>query len=394
MQRKKTTAPLIALLVVVASSMPAQASAEKNKSAIEYSEQDPFANHELENGKRDVKRDGKPEKQKGLIEKPEAFKKIYSLPLPLPTGRRAISGKDKNSIKSIEERTKRLEAEKKFPKNYTLAQTFDLPSIEESKPVTERKKFQKYSELPDPFVKFNRYQFKSSRRFEKYFFRPLAKGWRKLPNIITTPIINFSKNLTKPTHLVNALLQGNPLRAIEAIFSFTVNSTIGFGGIINVAKGIGIPDEVEDFGQTMAIYGIRPGAYLLLLEPSSVRDTAGSIVDAFVIDRFINPAQYLIPYYGQGVSMALGLLIGLDKYGRVLEQIKAIEQGSIDLYVTTRRFYAYSRALQILNIESEAGNNSSAQKNAGANQNRNRQTGTTTEDPFAELEEEPLEEGL
>ena len=93
------------------------------------------------------------------------------------------------------------------------------------------------------------------------------------------------------------------------------------------------------------------------------------------------------------------MLIGLDAYGKALKQIEAIEQGAIDLYVTTRRFYAYNRALQILNIEQakseKVGNTNSAQKNAGGNAGVNAggnagrdENKTRTEDPFAEIEEE------
>ena len=97
------------------------------------------------------------------------------------------------------------------------------------------------------------------------------------------------------------------------------------------------------------------------------------------------------------------MLIGIDSYGKALKQIEAIEQGAIDLYVTTRRFYAYNRALQILNIEQakseKVGNTNSAQKNAGGNAGVNAgvnaggdagggENKTRTEDPFAEIEEE------
>ena len=394
MQHKKILALLTFVALFIALCIPALASAKQKQDT-----------ESQDTGSQDAEG-----QDVGGVEKSSSktYSKIYSLPLPLPTGRRAARSKGKNSQKSLGERAKRLEIEKKFPKNYALVQTFALPSIEDSKPVTDRKKFQKHAKLPDPFVKFNRAQFKSTRKFEKYFFRPLAKGWQKIPNIITTPIINFAKNLAQPKHFANALLQGNPLRAIQSLFSFTINSTIGFGGIINVAQGIGMPDSSEDFGQTLAVYGVKSGPYLFLIAPSTVRDTAGDIIDSFVINQFVNPAQYLIPYYGQGISIGLGMLVGFDAYGKALKQIQAVEQGAIDLYVTTRRFYAYKRALQILNIEQEKGQSgrntrparpASTQKNAQENAQENarenarenaevKQNKAETQDPFAEIDEE------
>lgn len=319
--------------------------------------------------------------QKSIDEKIKLIEKEYILPAPLPTGRKLT----KHSAESIRKNTKRQLAEKLFPKAYALNKTFDLPSLESLKPIQTTEKFVKITKIPDPLVKFNRYQFKSGRAFEKYLLRPIAKGWRKLPNIITSPIANFSYNLSRPTSFVNSLLQGNPLRAIQSLFAFVLDTTLGFGGTVNFANGIGIPKIKEDFGQTLAVYGVGSGAYLYLpIGSSSVRNISGNIIDTFAIERYVNPAQYIIPYYGAGINIAVGLVRGIDAYANVLTQIEAIEKGSLDLYTTAKRFYTYNRALQILNAEQ----NIYTQNRLPISQKQNQYEESAEEDPFADINDE------
>ena len=295
-------------------------------------------------------------------EEANLFAKMYLLPPPLPT-----TGRVRVSEQSLSPALRQQDQARIFPKVYRLAQTFDIPSLESRKPVQTTQAFQRQNKLPDPMEKINRSAFRSTILFEKILLRPLAKGWRKIPRPLTAPIINFSRNLSRTTDFLNALAQGNPKRASEVFFSFVLDSTLGFGGLINLSKHVGIPQVEEDFGQTLAHYGIGHGAYFVsfLLGPSSIRDTVGDAVD-FTANIF--GKQYLNPYWNPldyllfvetgasvgistGVSVGLGFLRGIDSYSKVIDQIEALEKGSLDFYAATRRFYAYQRALQVLNAE-------------------------------------------
>ena len=317
------------------------------------------------------------------------FPKIYLLPPPLPTtGRVAL---DEQSLREAREQQAEERANK-FPKVYRLAQTFAVASLESRKPVRSTQEFQQQTELPDPLEKLNRSAFRTTIFFEKAFLRPLAKGWRKIPRPLTAPVINFSRNLSRTTDFLNALVQGNSKRASEVFFSFVLDSTLGFAGLIDLSKHLGIPQVDEDFGQTLAHYGVGHGAYFVsfLLGPSSVRDTAGTAVDFTAnilgkryLNPYWNPLDYLLfVETGAGFGVSTGVGIGLsilryiDSYSRAIDQIEALEKGSLDFYAATRRFYAYHRALQVLNAESP----SSARQGTSPVE-------IPQDDPFADIEE-------
>ena len=312
------------------------------------------------------------------------FAKVYILPPPLPT-----TGRLRASEQSLPELLLQQDKTKTFPKHYRLAQTFAIPSLESRKPVESTQAFQRQTKLPDPLEKLNRSAFRTTIFFEKAVLRPLAKGWRKIPRPITAPIINFSRNLSRTTDFLNALAQGNPKRASEVFFAFVLDSTLGFAGLINLSEHLGIPQVEEDFGQTLAHYGVGHGAYFVsfLLGPSSVRDTAGNAVDLtasilgkIYLSPYWNPLDYLLFVetsasvgISTGVRIGLGFIRSVDSYSKVIDQIKALEQGSLDFYIATRRFYAYRRALQVLNAE----NLTSAPSSAPSQE----------DDPFADIEE-------
>ncbi len=341
-----------------------------------------------------VARAGAQEQEKPATTAPEEdypFAKVYLLAPPLPT-----TGRLSASEKSLPQLLLQQDKTKTFPKSYRLAQTFDIPSLESRKPVESTQQFQRQTKLLDPLESLNRSAFRTTLFFEKAFLRPLAKGWRKIPRPITAPVINFSRNLSRTTDFLNALAQGNPKRASEVFFSFVLDSTLGFGGLINLSKHLGIPQVEEDFGQTLGHYGIGHGAYFIsiLTGPSSMRDTVGSAVD---ISANIFGKEYLNPYWNPldyllfvetgasagvstGVSIGLGFLRGIDSYSKAIDQIEALEKGSLDFYTATRRFYAYRRALQVLNAENLPSTISSSREESSP-------APSQENDPFADIEE-------
>ena len=173
------------------------------------------------------------------------FSKAYHLPPPLPTKGRIVPTTEASFVQALQKNKNNTGA---FRPTYRLAQTFAVRSLASRKPVQSTERFQKLTRLPDPLENLNRSFFRTAVLFEKAVYRPLAKGWRKIPRPLTAPIINFSRNLSRTTYFLNALAQGNAKRASEVFFAFVIDSTLGFAGLINLSKHLGIPQVEEDFG--------------------------------------------------------------------------------------------------------------------------------------------------
>jgi len=138
------------------------------------------------------------------------------------------------------------------------------------------------SDNRDPFEGFNRAMYTFNEWFDRYFLKPVSRAYRAvLPSPIRTGIGNFFNNLREPIVIMNDLLQGKFRQALSDSGRFLVNTTIGIAGLFDPAKHMGLPGHKEDFGQTLAVWGVGEGPYLVLpfLGPSNVRDTAGIVVD-------------------------------------------------------------------------------------------------------------------
>lgn len=130
----------------------------------------------------------------------------------------------------------------------------------------------------DPFEGINRTVYAFNDKADKLVLKPAAKAYNYvLPKPVKSGVSNFFGNLQEPLNVVNNLLQGKFERALASTFRFTVNSTIGVLGMVDIAKALAVDPANEDFGQTMAAWGVRPGPYLMLplLGPSNLRDGFG-----------------------------------------------------------------------------------------------------------------------
>jgi phospholipid-binding lipoprotein MlaA len=146
------------------------------------------------------------------------------------------------------------------------------------------------ADVNDPFEDWNRAVFSFNEKADRYVLKPVAEGYdRVTPKPVQTGIRNFFNNLGEPITMVNALLQAKPGKAARSLTRFVFNSTIGLYGLIDVAGGMGIERENEDFSQTLAIWGVGSGPYLMLplLGPSDVRGLSGRVAD-----RPLNPVQW------------------------------------------------------------------------------------------------------
>lgn len=139
-------------------------------------------------------------------------------------------------------------------------------------------------EPADPLEPFNRAMFTFNRTADKYVLRPVAKGYvTVVPDVARSGVTNFFANAFYPTTIVNQALQGKPLGFLKDIARLLLNSTVGLGGLIDVARDVGLPRNNEDFGQTLGVWGFGEGWFLMLplLGPSDNRDLIGRGGDYF-----------------------------------------------------------------------------------------------------------------
>lgn len=193
-------------------------------------------------------------------------------------------------------------------------------------------------EINDPLEPMNRVIFSFNQFVDGLLFKPLALIYRDiLPPEIQDGIGGILETLKTPIVLASDLLQGDVDRAGETLGRFAVNATVGLGGIIDVATDLGLEGHDEDFGQTMAVWGIGEGMYLVLplLGPSNPRDAIG-----MGIDTFIDPLKY---YASSKQLLARTLVRGVDERAGVIDALDEIERTSIDFYATMRSLYRQHR---------------------------------------------------
>jgi len=204
-----------------------------------------------------------------------------------------------------------------------------------------------FEETNDPLEPLNRYFFEVHRGLDELIFKPFATVYQgAVPDFIQDGIRNFLDNLTSPVIFVNQLLQGEVDAAGDTFGRFLANTFIGLGGLFDVTD---IPKHDEDFGQTLAVWGVPEGPYLFLpvLGPRPPRNLAGLAVDSFVLDpvywwaesdkgeSWVPPVRYV--------------LNGIDFRARNLETFDEIERSSIDYYAAVRSLYRQQRAEKIRN---------------------------------------------
>jgi phospholipid-binding lipoprotein MlaA len=196
----------------------------------------------------------------------------------------------------------------------------------------------------DPLEPMNRVIFDFNQVTDTYLIRPVALGYRYItPQTVRTHIGNVSDNLYEPINMVNSLLQGDLTQTFTTMWRFIINTTVGLGGINDVASEAGLARRSEDFGQTLASWGIGSGPYIVLpiLGPSNLRDTTGRVADYFA-----NPVHY---YLESDEELALAIGQGLVTRERWFDPIDDAYNGSIDPYSTFRSMYEQRRARQISN---------------------------------------------
>ncbi|MEL7187882.1 MAG: VacJ family lipoprotein, partial [Pseudomonadota bacterium] len=193
----------------------------------------------------------------------------------------------------------------------------------------------------DPWEPLNRTIYGFNTGLDKVTTRPLAKGYRAvMPSPVRKGVSNFFTNLTKPRSIVNNFLQGKPGRGFSETGRFLLNSTIGIGGLFDVATAGGMEEYPEDFGQTFAVWGMPDGPYVMLpfMGPKTLRG-----VVAMPLDFLARPLYH---YENTSVRDKLTVLSVIDLRYRLLATDKLIED-SKSPYVTLRESYLQNREYEI-----------------------------------------------
>ncbi len=197
----------------------------------------------------------------------------------------------------------------------------------------------------DPWEATNRDVFAFDVWVEHHVAAPVDDGYRAVvPQPAREGVHNIVTNLHAPIVLANDILQGHVKKAANTLGRVVLNSTLGLGGLIDVAGKLGIPAHDNDFGITLGRNGVQEGSYLVLplLGPLPPRDLLGGVVDGafdpFVYARFPGRSTLFLARRGTVI---------LDTVDRRRDQFDTIERTSLDFYATTRNLYRQSRNAQI-----------------------------------------------
>lgn len=199
----------------------------------------------------------------------------------------------------------------------------------------------------DPWEGFNRQMYAVHDGVDQAVLEPIARGYRFItPEFVQGGVLNFLRNLRGPVIFANDVLQGEFGRAGVTAARFGINSTLGIVGIFDPATGMGLERHDEDFGQTLAVWGVDSGPYIFvpLMGPTTVRDGAGRIVD-IVFD----PLTWLEFDEVDEVRIGRTILAGVAARELVLEAVDDIRRDSVDPYVTIRTSYGLLRDSAIQN---------------------------------------------
>jgi phospholipid-binding lipoprotein MlaA len=196
----------------------------------------------------------------------------------------------------------------------------------------------------DPWESFNRGLYAIHQGLDHVVFGPAARAYTAvLPKPLRKGLRNLINNLKEPGIAFNDLLQAHPTRAGKTTARFLVNSSVGVGGLFDMAFNMGLPHHDNGFGTTAARYSIQPGPYLFIpfIGPSNIRDLLGQIADTVT-----DPLGWQ-PFRDGQVIYARAIIDGLDQRAEADAQLQAIDNMSTDPYASLRSLYEQNRAGQV-----------------------------------------------
>jgi len=202
-----------------------------------------------------------------------------------------------------------------------------------------------FAEVNDPLEGVNRTFFNINEKVDEVALKPIALTYSKTPDPIKNGITNFFRNLKEIDNTLNQVLQGKPKYAANDLSRFLINSTLGLGGILDPASSMGLERQDEDFGQTLGLWGVSPGPYLMVpfLGPSSSRDLLSRPISSFL--------EVTFHMDDSNVRLSLSALDAIETRERLLD-VESLLSG--DKYNFVRDSYSQSREYEIkdgLNVE-------------------------------------------
>ena len=219
-------------------------------------------------------------------------------------------------------------------------------------PATDAEATQEFRENNDPYEPANRVGFAISDGVDTYFLAPVARAYRyAVPGAIRRPVHNVLQNMTTPVLFINDVIQTKPRRAGDTFMRFVINTTAGVGGLFDFASEVGYPVHDNDFGTTLALWGVPEGPFLFLplLGPSNPRDATG-----FGVDLLFDPLTYTPSGHGLRTLGAARIGVGIvDTRERLLDEIDSIKKTALDPYATFRSLYRQNRESTIEQVRTE-----------------------------------------
>ena len=211
----------------------------------------------------------------------------------------------------------------------------------------------KPKQVKDCFEGLNRSTFALNQGLDKVIFKPIAKGYRTLPSPVRTGTSNVLVNLSSLITIPNNILQGELKTAGVNTGRFIINTTVGILGIFKVAEKMGFSKyEKEDYGQTLGVWGLGAGCYLVLpvLGPSTVRDTAGSFINVMGGDPYYNVSTHgNNQYLDKSDYMLTKTLTAVDFRSKTIDSFDNLEKNSMDFYASVKSLYLQDRQRKIRN---------------------------------------------
>jgi phospholipid-binding lipoprotein MlaA len=217
-------------------------------------------------------------------------------------------------------------------------------------PADDPEALEEFRATNDPIEPWNRAMYDVHQAIDTVVLRPVAVGYRAVvPGPVRTGVANVLSNLRSPVILINDALQGETQRFGTTLGRFLLNTTLGVGGILDVAEDLGLPEHGEDFGQTFAVAGVEEGPYLFIpiLGPSNPRDLLG-----YAADIAADPFTWLtfgnrdlaetLQYIRAGATV-------VSTRESLLDTLDDVQRTSLDPYATLRSAYRQRRAREIAN---------------------------------------------
>jgi phospholipid-binding lipoprotein MlaA len=213
-------------------------------------------------------------------------------------------------------------------------------------------------QVKDCFDGINRTIFSFNKGLDNLLIEPIAKVYRHLPSPVRSGTNNALVNLSSLITIPNNILQGQIKTAGVNTGRFIINTTVGILGIFDVAQKMGFSEyEKEDYGQTLGVWGVGSGCYLVLpvLGPSTIRDTTGSFLNVMGGDPYYNIAIHgNNEYLDKSDYMLTKALTGVDFRAKNIESFENLEKNSMDFYASVKSLYLQDRQRKIANTKPSA----------------------------------------